>query len=577
MTIAAKNNETDKKAETLSEFGIGIRDENAPNHWKEVSKLSFAAKKTIFILPGSGTNSAKEANGMCKIVQNMLPEAKRDEFQICSMYYADSNTAPLPAVLRAQKLLDDYIVPLVSTQDENGELHRVSAAKAAHNMRNLLIVTHCYGGYILQEIDKHLNYLMEDLGYLADERKFIQKQLIAVQHNSIDKSLGDKDFHFTNFIRLSSSDEDVSVKETKLGTFYHYLKAKEPAKGEVLYLKLSDNVRALLVESVTKLGVSDHNGGYWKSEVYKTAAGKKEEQLFKAIFQEAAATNYLVENAEQLVRNALQKQPQQNELMTEAVAKGNAYKSEFKQFAKNLQAEYQKAEKSMIDGDFRAENLSKEVLLMQNDRDDFLLDKALRSGNYKTAENIAVAMFDKLPKLQFTRFGYEQYMPYPQNQNEEDALAKAPKWAQRAIKTDSVAMFKAVLPILRIEKLKKLDFAYASEAVMNVAVQEILQKENPSSLDRQEYFSQAFTNIYAQAEKLPESDGRTAMLKRLNQRVLAPANGMQKPMSYYMLEKMQTFAEEQNVEGLLKVLQNCSELQNAVKNRSSMVKDVNMR
>ena len=96
-------------------------------------------------------------------------------------------------------------------------------------------------------------------------------------------------------------------------------------------------------------------------------------------------------------------------------------------------------------------------------------------------------------------------------------------------------------------------------------------------MDRQEYFSQAFTNIYARVEKLPESAERAVMLKSLNQRVLAPANGMQKPISYYMLEKMQTFAQEQNVDGLQKVLQNCDELQNTLKSHSSIIKDVNMR
>ena len=68
-----------------AQFGIGIRDENRPNHWCETSDISFKDKKTILILPGSGANRAKEANGMCKIVQNMLPQDKIDDFQICSI------------------------------------------------------------------------------------------------------------------------------------------------------------------------------------------------------------------------------------------------------------------------------------------------------------------------------------------------------------------------------------------------------------------------------------------------------------------------------------------------------------
>ena len=131
--------------------------------------------------------------------------------------------------------------------------------------------------------------------------------------------------------------------------------------------------------------------------------------------------------------------------------------------------------------------------------------------------------------------------------------------------------------VLVVNKFKKLNFEFASEQIMSIAVNEILQKDNPGSLDRQEYFSQAFTNIYARVEKLPESENRNEMLKRLNQRVFAPANGIQKPMSYYMLERMQAFAVEKNVAGLQKVLQNCAELKNSAKTHSSMIKDVNMR
>lgn len=590
MDIAAKENddiyENDEEAiaELLSEFqsddvkfGIGVRDENEPNHWKETSDISFADKKTILILPGSGTNSAKEANGMCKIVQKMLPQNKTENFQICSMYYTNANASSGPAVVRAQKLLDEYIIPLVATKDKNGDLHRISAQEAAHNMRNLMVVTHCYGSYILQEIDKHLNYMMEDLGYLADERKFIQKQLIVAQHNNIDTDLGEKDTHFTNFIRLSSSDEDVSVKETKLGMFYNYIKSKEPAKGDALYLKLTDNSRVLLVEMVTKLGVSDHNGGYWKNAVYKTPAGKKEEQLFNAIFQEAADSNYLIENAEQILENAAAKHPDSKELIIEAFTKGKEYGKEAKNFARSLKDEYQKAERNLASDDFQTAGLSEEVLLMYNENDEFLLDKALSVGKIKSAEKITVAMFDKLPKLHFTKFQYEEYRPYIQNKNEENALNKAQKWAQQAIELDSGAMFGVISNRLPVNKFKKLNFEFASEQIMSIAVNEILQKDNPGSLDRQEYFSQAFTNIYARVEKLPESENRNEMLKRLNQRVFAPANGIQKPMSYYMLERMLAFAVEKNVAGLQKVLQNCAELKNSAKTHSSMIKDVNMR
>ena len=47
--------------------GFGVRDYNADNHWRDCDEeFSLLGKKTILILPGSGAQSAKQANGMCK-------------------------------------------------------------------------------------------------------------------------------------------------------------------------------------------------------------------------------------------------------------------------------------------------------------------------------------------------------------------------------------------------------------------------------------------------------------------------------------------------------------------------------
>ena len=91
-------------AEALSKIGLGVRDKNSPHHWREDDgTLNFASdKKTILILPGSATHDAKAANGMCKVVEEMLPPDKIDEFQICSMYYDNELTSTAPTVVRAQ-------------------------------------------------------------------------------------------------------------------------------------------------------------------------------------------------------------------------------------------------------------------------------------------------------------------------------------------------------------------------------------------------------------------------------------------------------------------------------------------
>ena len=59
----------------LAKYSFGVRDMQAPSHWREApTDFSLLDNyKTIVIFPGSGSTEAKAANGMCKIFENMLP------------------------------------------------------------------------------------------------------------------------------------------------------------------------------------------------------------------------------------------------------------------------------------------------------------------------------------------------------------------------------------------------------------------------------------------------------------------------------------------------------------------------
>lgn len=545
-------------AESISRFGLGIRDESVPNHWRKAKEdLSFKNKKTILILPGSGTSSAEQANGMCKIVQKMLPEDKKNNFQICSMYYPNGCTMCTPTVIRAEKLLDNYIVPLIATKDKNGDLHRISAAKAAHNLRNLMVVTHCYGGAIQRELDSQLNRIMYDLGYLEDERKFIQKQQIVVQHNNIENILGEENSLSTNFIRMSSTDEKMGAADTALGTFYNYLVNNQPQEDDVLYIKLTDNSRVVMVKSITKQGVSDHNGGYWAEAKNKTSAGQKEEQLFTTIFQEAALSSYLIENAEQIVRNAVLHYPQQKAQVTEALSKGKVYGDNYHKHTKRLQAEYSKAQKQIEQDKFGEKDFSKDTLLLQKGKDEFLLDTAIAKNKYKAAENISEAMFDVLPKLVIA-YNSEDYKPLPQSIDEEKALRKIKQWSQQAIDLDLKAMFKTMFSRLKVNEAAGLDFANASPQIMSAAVHNISTREVPKDPLEYRNFLQTLTNIYAKAEHLPEGKDKSSMLNKLNNRVLFLCSKSNKEYGKVSSEVLQQFSRKQNATGMQKILQSCN-------------------
>ena len=110
--------EENQNADDIFSFSLGFRDENASEHWREAPKdYSFLGHKTILILPGSATNSAQDANGMCKIVRKLLSKDLADKVDICSLYYPQKTKYRQASVYRGLKLFDEYILPLVSKKN----------------------------------------------------------------------------------------------------------------------------------------------------------------------------------------------------------------------------------------------------------------------------------------------------------------------------------------------------------------------------------------------------------------------------------------------------------------------------
>ena len=116
------------------QFGLGLRDLSVSKHWRELPRdYSFLNHKTVLILPGSGTRSAKDANGMCKIAESMLNENikkhldddiwelrpgnnrvlyfyfKNDTFVLLHQFRKKTQKTPKREIERAKAERDDYL------------------------------------------------------------------------------------------------------------------------------------------------------------------------------------------------------------------------------------------------------------------------------------------------------------------------------------------------------------------------------------------------------------------------------------------------------------------------------------
>ena len=301
----------------------GIRDMKASRHWRPLDdnfSLLGTAKK-IIVLPGNDSTTPKQANGMCKIAADLLPTGT---YQICGFYYSDQNRTPQSVDERATQLLD-YFIPLFAKKDKAGNWQRLEAEAAAKNMRNITIITHCYGSRIATALGKKIHKLMKQIGYSAKETDFIERQIFAVHHNTPEENFGLDKYCFSNLYRITKADERLKKTKYAEGGFYPYLSKENMAADEVLLAPLSENVEVSLVPRVATNGISEHSGAYWADNNQKTLAGKLEEKICRAIIKSIVSTKHLIENMQQIIEATFNGTSELSAKKTEVIEYGQEF------------------------------------------------------------------------------------------------------------------------------------------------------------------------------------------------------------------------------------------------------------
>lgn len=500
---------TSEEIQDISKFGFGVRDLNSEDHWCEATdNFSFLNKKTILILPGSGTNSAEAANGMCKIAENMLPDEVKDKWQVCSMHYSTSRIDNMATALRAQMMFDRYFIPLVATKDEHDDLHRLSEKEAAQNARNLVVFTHCYGGYIMEALEKQMSTVMQELGYSEKEISKIQKQLFVVQHNNIDRDLGNTDSKTTQLHRISKADEELLAADTYYGTFRHYTTTTNNiAEDDCVYVKMTDNQRVLYTKRITQEGQEEHNGGYWIDKEQKTTAGCKEEEIFKVIFDEITTSNYPIENMEQVLKNAADRDPEKAGILGQALIEGKSFNAGYAEYKHKFNDGFK-----LLDNKISQNKLTKkdilladmDVLFVMDKEGKFLLDKLLNKQQYE----LATTLFNKMAKnakYDSGAFGKGLTFGGSDSHNKDDAKNKTTIWAQIAINQQQADLFAEIAT--KNPELWSLNYNKADENTLSEAFSHVFTKEYyPRDKCDQIKYLNGIISIYEANEKLPKSE-----------------------------------------------------------------------
>lgn len=500
----------EEREDKYIKFGFGVRDLKAENHWREAAEnFSFADKKTILILPGSGTNSAGQANGMCKIAEDMIPENIRDSWQICSMHYADSYTIHIPTVIRAQRMFDKYFVPLIAHKDDNDDLHRLPTQEAMKNMRNLVIFTHCYGGYIMDALEEQLKQTMQELNYSPEEQALIAKQLFVIQHNNIENEIENNPSATTQLIRISQDDDERCAGDMKYGTFSHYLQTRNIQDDEVSYIKISENRRILYAKRITEQNVSEHNGGYWQDLKHKTLAGFHEDMVARIIFEEVLSSDYQLENMEQIIKNACKKNPGAKEEMTPALNVGKAVTDGYIEYSQKYNGGFKALYDKLLGGKLRKEDILRtdtDVCFVQDRDDKFLMDHLLEHNQFKLAQ----VLFQKMIKNARV-FDYDHSLHLGRDsRNKIKAVEQIQQWGQIAVDKNQHELFAQMAKIA--PRLWKLDYAAADVQTLKIAAENVFTDKNfPRGLCDQNKFMPNLLQVYKRNEELPASPEKQAV------------------------------------------------------------------
>ncbi len=536
--------EENQNIDDIFSFSLGFRDENAPEHWREAAEnYSFLGHKTILILPGSATNSAQEANGMCKIVQNLLPEDLAKKVDICSLYFPKKTKHRQASVYRGLKLLDEYILPLVSKKNKDGGLEKISADRAAKNLRNLVIFTHCYGSYMLEAIDIKLARDLQNLGYTPKEQERIQRQMFVVHHNSISDMVGQVKLNSTNLYRFTQADEYRKTSLFSSDCFQYYVQKAELDENEPLYVKVGKNERALIVKQVTEEGEYEHNGAYWHDDK-KSVGGEKEQQVFSLIFNEAVSSDYSLDNIEKLIRNAAKNKPEVKTALTPILSTGKRFGDDFRAYHNDIVDKFEILRDKQLLNELKekeVKQLPPEILLYRDEDGKMLLDYAIEEYNVVQARVLWNAVRKMLPK----REGLYELEFQKLSQNYTQAYENNKAYLQLLLDAGCPEMFAVLakgadnLPKLNYEKTNDQTLLGAAKVYAGLP-------SNTGQLDRL-YYYRSLVYMYSRIEKMPQTEEVTEIKKQLDGKIFTKANAKDMAAKH----KIKSYASQFGVKGLL--------------------------
>ncbi len=160
-----------KRVEKTNQNKYGFENINLEN-----MKIS---SPTVLCFGGSSVVGRQSANGLAKFVFNMLNTSPKDKYvDVFSIVYGSLDSAPIDGTLTHQEIhniVNNIFMPLVSQEGK-----KIDVLSAQKNMRNITIVSHCFGMAVANIVSTVLADNMISLGYTQQETVQILRQVTNI-------------------------------------------------------------------------------------------------------------------------------------------------------------------------------------------------------------------------------------------------------------------------------------------------------------------------------------------------------------------------------------------------------------
>jgi hypothetical protein len=163
----------------LMESRFGLRNKASVNHWQpcDIKELKVT-KPMIICLSGNATRTELDANGFCKLVENLLGD-KSQEVDLFGVAYGYYDRRVKLSSEEVELLVDNILMPLCKDK-KTGDL--LSVEECCKNLSLITFFTFCYGNFEASKIVIKFNEKLKGQGLSKEDRSTLTKSLFEINY-----------------------------------------------------------------------------------------------------------------------------------------------------------------------------------------------------------------------------------------------------------------------------------------------------------------------------------------------------------------------------------------------------------